>query len=423
MAGYSFKDAGGVTRQAAASSLISGLGPQVNITDATGANTANVDSSGALNVSLGGSPSIYGAVNVSSIIGIINKLSVVNSSTALLGISAVFTGTSEEVKDFSSIVISVFSDVASATDGLSIQQSSNGTNWDITDTYTIAAATGKTFSVQPAARFFRVVYTNGGTGQASFRLQTVYHTVATKSSSQRSSDAYTNETDLEQVWAFNSFWNGASWDRMVGNTASGALVQTGQNSVLARIQSSVITIFQNSSILSVPVGSTITVLQAPSIVGTYAEDAASASGDKGFFVMGVRNDTMSSVTSADGDYSSHVVGPAGEMLVANSPITKWLSAQTSVMYGTSVQAVAPQGASVFTYITGLQIANDSGTFSRVKITGGLGSVLSWTVAPANGGSNIVFPNPIRTGENSGVSASISGVSSVYVSMQGFTSKT
>ena len=169
-------------------------------------------------------------------------------------------------------------------------------------------------------------------------------------------------------------------------------------------------------------GSVIAVFQAASIAGTYTEDAAHATTDRGLFTLGFRNDTMSSVTSADGDYSAHITGPVGETIVSNSPINRWWSAQTSVMYGTSVQAIAPQGASVFTYITGVQIANDSGTFSRVKITGGLGSVLAWTVAPGNGGSNINFVNPIRTGENSGVSASINGISSVYVSMQGFTAK-
>ncbi len=169
-------------------------------------------------------------------------------------------------------------------------------------------------------------------------------------------------------------------------------------------------------------GSIITVFANPSIVGTYSEDAAHTTADKGLFVLQVRNDTMSSITSADGDYSPQAVGPVGEVLTANSPITKWISGQNSVMYGTSVQVVAPQGASVFTYITGIQIANNSATASLVKFTGGLGSVLGWTIAPATGGSNIVFPNALKTGENSGVSASISGISSVYLTMEGFISK-
>lgn len=160
-----------------------------------------------------------------------------------------------------------------------------------------------------------------------------------------------------------------------------------------------------------------------SIVGAYSEDSGHATADVGVFTLGVRNDTMSSVTSADVDYSPFSVGPIGELIVGNAPITKWVQSQTSIMYGTSVQVLAAQGASVFTYITAVQIVNDCATMSRVKFTGGLGSVLGWTVAPASGGSNIVFPNGLKTGANSGFSASISGVSSVYLSIQGFISNT
>lgn len=186
--------------------------------------------------------------------------------------------------------------------------------------------------------------------------------------------------------------------------------------------SSIIAIPSSSSVLSIPVGSTIGVIQNSSVAGTYQEDNAHTTGDRGIFSLNVRNDTMSSVTSADGDYGAMAIGPSGEAIVANSPLTKWIQGQNSVMYGTSVQAIAPQGASVFTYITGVQVANNSGTFSLVKFTGGLGSVLGYTVAPANGGSNVMLLNAWKTGENSGVSASINGVSSVYISMQGFTSK-
>lgn len=401
---------------------------------------------------------------VSSLISVPGIISTANSSTATLGGGAVFTGTSEDVKDFGSITVSVFTDQASATDGLSIQQSSNGTNWDITDVYTIAASTGKTFSVQPAARFFRIVYTNGATPQGALRLQTVYHPIATKASSQRPADGYTNETDLEQNQAFDMMFNGTTWDRVRGATATGLFVNVtasvatrpgpasvsgvgifntnpiGNGSVFAVLTNSSVTALQGTnpwnvtgSVYNYQAGTTITsisgtitigaITSAASIIGTYQEDSASATGDRGLFTLGVRNDTMSSVTSADGDYSATTVGPTGEMVVANSPITKWVSGQTSVMYGTSVQAIAPQGASIFTYITGIQIANPSANNSLIKLTGGLGSVLGWTMAPANGGSNIVFPNALKTGENSGFSASISGVSSVYVTVTGFISKT
>lgn len=212
------------------------------------------------------------------------------------------------------------------------------------------------------------------------------------------------------------------WIVAPNNSSMFALQVSGSVQAIRIDNVSVITVVQSSSILSVPVGSTIVIQQANSIVGTYAEDAASASADKGVFVLAARNDTMASVTGSDGDYSGFAVGPVGEVIVANSPITKWVSAQTSVMSGPSVLVIAGGGASIFTYITGIQIANDGAVFARVKFTGGLGSVLAWSVAPANGGSNIVFPNPLRTGDNSGFSASVNAHSSVYVSAQGFISK-
>lgn len=164
-----------------------------------------------------------------------------------------------------------------------------------------------------------------------------------------------------------------------------------------------------------------------SIVGTYAEDAGANTNDKGLFVLHVRNDTMSSVTNADLDYSALSVGPVGEMLVANAPITKWFSQTASIMYGTSVQVVAPPGASIFSYITGIHVMNESANFSRVTFTQGLGavaaSILTRVSAPVTGGSNSNYINGIRVLDNNGISASISGVSSVLITITGFNAKT
>lgn len=149
-------------------------------------------------------------------------ISVNNSSTATLTSGSVYTGTGEDVTNFSEMRISVISNVASATDGLSIQQSPDNTNWDITDTYTIPAATGKTFVVPRQARYFRIVYTNGGTNQGSFRLQSILNRTATAPSSNRASDGYTNETDLVQNQVFLMGYNGTTWDRL-RSTGTGIL--------------------------------------------------------------------------------------------------------------------------------------------------------------------------------------------------------
>lgn len=106
-------------------------------------------------------------------------ISSVNSSTTLLGIGGIFTGVSEDITNYSSIFVNVFSDVASATDGLSIEFSSDSTNWDEAHKYTISANSSLDLAHAAHAQYFRVVYTNGGTGQATFRLQTICKLVAT----------------------------------------------------------------------------------------------------------------------------------------------------------------------------------------------------------------------------------------------------
>lgn len=151
-------------------------------------------------------------------------ISVLNSTTATLGSNATYTGTGEDVTNFSEMRISVISNQASATDGLSIQQSTDNSNWDITDTYTIAAATAKTFVVPRQARYYRIVYTNGVSAQGSFRLQSILNRTATAPSSQRATDAYTNETDLVQNQMFHMVFNGTTWDRARGTVANGLAV-------------------------------------------------------------------------------------------------------------------------------------------------------------------------------------------------------
>lgn len=202
----------------------------------TGEHTLNVSSSGGGG---GGDASAANQVTGNASLAAINTntvnglLSTVNSSTATLAISGVFTGTSEDITQYGYVNISVFSDVASATDGLSIQQSSNGTNWDINDVYTVPAATGKTFSVARAARFFRIVYTNGGTIQASFRLQTIFTKGNVKPSSVRPQDSRTNDNDMEEILSYNMSYDPLTntWSRMqtqdlyvVGQSAQTAIV-------------------------------------------------------------------------------------------------------------------------------------------------------------------------------------------------------
>lgn len=96
-----------------------------------------------------------------------------NSSSTPLGINATFTGTATNVTTYSSVSVSAFSDRASLTNGFTLQFSTDGTNWDIIKSYTLAAGSIQNHFLPVSARFFRVVYTNDGVAQTVFRLQTL----------------------------------------------------------------------------------------------------------------------------------------------------------------------------------------------------------------------------------------------------------
>jgi len=126
-------------------------------------------------------------------------VSTVNSTTELLDPAEVFIWTLEDLTDVASVFVNVISDVASAADWLSIQQSSDWTNWDQTDDFTIAANTWENYQINPHSKYLRVVYTNWTTGQASFRLQTIYKSVYSTPSSHRLKDTLSWEDDAQLI--------------------------------------------------------------------------------------------------------------------------------------------------------------------------------------------------------------------------------
>lgn len=144
-------------------------------------------------------------------------VSTANSTSANLAGAAVFTGTWEDVSEYSTVMLSVFASHASATDGLSVQFSSNGTDADLTDVFTAPAATGKIYSFGVMAKFYRIVYTNGATLTTSLRIQSLLSRSAKKNSSQRPSDGRGNDNDFEEMLAYPMKWNGTSWDRYRGD--------------------------------------------------------------------------------------------------------------------------------------------------------------------------------------------------------------
>lgn len=195
-------------------------------------------------------------------------VSTVNSSIVALAASGVFTGTSEDVSQYACVNVFVFASHASATDGLSMQFSVDGTNWDNVDVYSIPATTGKTFAIQVVARFFRVVYTNGATLQSSFRMQTIYHSVMQPTSSIRPQDARGNDNDMQEALSHTMVYNGTSWDRARGDVTNGLDVDVTRLPALVASSATIgnVRVTDGTNTAAVKPASTAAVAADPSVV-------------------------------------------------------------------------------------------------------------------------------------------------------------
>lgn len=157
-----------------------------------------------------------------------------NSSTDLLLAAGTFEGAAEDVTDYGSITVEVYASHASATNGLSIEFSQDNVDWEDAQTYSIAATTAYSLTFRPRAKWFRVVYTNGGTNQTTFKLQTIYRqgevgALTTQQAIDRS-DTLTTGGTAETLMAFNAKrdrWeahnpnaSGDAWISLVGTAAA-----------------------------------------------------------------------------------------------------------------------------------------------------------------------------------------------------------
>ncbi len=118
-----------------------------------------------------------------------NEISTDNSTTATLANDAVYTGTGEDVSQHSVVTITIDSSHDSATDGMTFELSTDNSNWDDVYVFTYTAADGaRRFQFPVTAQYFRIVYTNGGTTQTHFRVQTLLHDNTTLTTIHRLND-------------------------------------------------------------------------------------------------------------------------------------------------------------------------------------------------------------------------------------------
>jgi hypothetical protein len=105
------------------------------------------------------------------------------------------------------------------------------------DTYTLLGGGGKTYSFQPSARYFRIVYTNGVSAQGEFIVSTQLKQGYVKPSSHRIGDEIVEEDDAELVKAaitgqdHEGHWHNVrtshNGDLSVVDTASGLSIAKG----------------------------------------------------------------------------------------------------------------------------------------------------------------------------------------------------
>lgn len=145
--------------------------------------------------------------------------------------------------------------------------------------------------------------------------------------------------------------------------------------------------------------SVIAIIQAPSIVGTYSEDATHTSADRGLFVLGVRNDAVASFMGANLEYGPMGTDSAGRAL------TKPFAAEearvegyNSVVSGSVTTLVGAAGTGLRNYITDIVLVNTGAATTLVTFRSGGGtSVLGYGIAPTGGGSNMTgLATPFRT---------------------------
>lgn len=106
-----------------------------------------------------------------------------NSTSTTLGANAIFSGTGEDVSQYTEITLFHHSDVSGATNGIELQQSIDNINWDIVSrvdpNHTSILFSGNHVLIV-TSQFFRFIYINGDTEQTEFRTQIILHNAKNK---------------------------------------------------------------------------------------------------------------------------------------------------------------------------------------------------------------------------------------------------
>lgn len=122
-----------------------------------------------------------------------------NSTTAQLSANQTFTGVADQVTEYGTILVAVYSSSSSTANGLKFQTSNDQITWHNLEVYTFNGPGVSIYSMSPGGKYFRVSYTNNGAATTGFYIHTTYKQGYVKPSSHRVGDNITGENDAELV--------------------------------------------------------------------------------------------------------------------------------------------------------------------------------------------------------------------------------
>jgi hypothetical protein len=104
---------------------------------------------------------------LSSVRDRINELVLQASTTTALAANGTYTSSTLNLSGWGRIIGTVYADQAGT---LYVEQSSDGTNFDSSSSFSVSAGSPFGFSVEVVAPYGRIRYVNGATAQTAFRL-------------------------------------------------------------------------------------------------------------------------------------------------------------------------------------------------------------------------------------------------------------
>lgn len=313
-----------------------------------------------------------------------------NTTAATLGIDAVYTGTATDILHYKTITIVIFADEDSAVDGVSLQWSGDGTNWDHVATYTYTASTDFSVGASIRAKFFRVVYTNGGTGQSVFRMFTYLHPTSAAHNIRPLEADLTAEESSEVVRSVLAARKPDTTYTNIDATAGGNL---------------------KVAVEEFDAG----------IFGDIAHDAADSgnpvkTGSKAVLFNGT---APPNAAAAEDDRVNDIADEYGRKYVETSHPNHW---DVSVDYATAqtnATIKAAPGVGLKLYITSIMCSNGA-TAGNITLLDGSGGAVKWELYPAiNGGAAPPMKDPIVLTANTLLAITSTTVTTHSLTITGF----